>query len=453
MPYPNFHAARIIDPDKFQADSFRTITIGQADAGITAIVGRLKGETTTKIQTYRFDKKKFTVAEAKKWLKDHDIKFISFEPATEGASLQSNEMEYKTFPFNIIEYEEKEDKAQNKFGIIKGYASTYGNEDRGGDIIESGAFTKSLKRYQNDGRPIKMHYQHSHTDIIGGFPIDQVREDEKGLFVKGEINLNVQKGKEAYALAKQGVLSDMSIGFSINDMDYNKNGDIRILKDLELWEISLVGEPMNPEARITSVKDIKAVISFQNYPIADKDTAWDGNAAEKRVRKFTNAEDKPNQAYRNAHMWYDADNPDNFTSYKLLYVDVIDNKLRVVPRAIFEKAALLHGGRGGLNISHEDKVKIAKLVQKYYEKMGEESPLTDEDFKSQENFSLKLDICQIEYINSKKEFETILRESGLFSKQAAIYLASFFKPKSQSESEIGELKETLLKIKELLKNL
>lgn len=80
MPYPNFHSARVRDPKSFQPDSMRTIAIS-AEKGITAIVGRLKEAKTTTIQAYRFEKKLFTVAEAKAWLKRKRIKVISFEQA------------------------------------------------------------------------------------------------------------------------------------------------------------------------------------------------------------------------------------------------------------------------------------------------------------------------------------------------------------------------------------
>ncbi len=79
-PYKGWHSARIVDPDKFQEDSFRR---KELDDGIVAIMGKLKGETTMTIQAIRFDAKKFTVAEAKQWLKDHNFKWILFEEAEE----------------------------------------------------------------------------------------------------------------------------------------------------------------------------------------------------------------------------------------------------------------------------------------------------------------------------------------------------------------------------------
>ena len=79
-PYPNEHAARIKNPDEFEQDSFRRKNI---EDGIDIIIGRLKGETSTTIQAYRFKSAKFTADEAKKWLSDNNIKYISFEEASD----------------------------------------------------------------------------------------------------------------------------------------------------------------------------------------------------------------------------------------------------------------------------------------------------------------------------------------------------------------------------------
>ena len=70
-----------------------------------------------------------------------------------------------------------------------------------------------------------------------------------------------------------------------------------------------------------------AVTSFQDLPLADRDRAWDGDAAEKRVREWAGAQDEPSEKYRDAHVWYDADKKENFTAYKLLICDVVDEKL------------------------------------------------------------------------------------------------------------------------------
>lgn len=141
-----------------------------------------------------------------------------------------------------------------RVGKISGYASTYGNIDRVGDVVEYGAFRKTIEDFRASGRPIRMYYQHDDKEIIGAFMPYSLREDEKGLYVEGELNLEVQRAREIYALAKQGVISDLSIGYSIDDFELRDG--VRYLKDLTLWEISMVNEPANPKAKITQVKSI-----------------------------------------------------------------------------------------------------------------------------------------------------------------------------------------------------
>src|SRR5829696_1933643 len=97
-----------------------------------------------------------------------------------------------------------------------------------------------------------------------------------------------------------------------------------------------------------------AVTTFQDYPMADRDRAWDGDAAEKRVRRWAGAEDEPNEKYRDAHVWYDADNKDNFTGYKLLIADVIGGKLQAVPRGVRAAGNVMQGARRGVKIPERD---------------------------------------------------------------------------------------------------
>ena len=120
-----------------------------------------------------------------------------------------------------------------------------------------------------------------------------------------------------------------------------------------------------------------AVTSFQDFNLADADREWDGDAADKRVRKWAGAEDEPNQKYRNAHVWYDADNKDNFTAYKLLVADVIDGRLTAVPRAVFAAAAVMQGSRGGVDLPAGDIKRVKSHLAKYYAKMDDQAPWED----------------------------------------------------------------------------
>jgi hypothetical protein len=117
-----------------------------------------------------------------------------------------------------------------------------------------------------------------------------------------------------------------------------------------------------------------SVTSFQDLQLADQDREWDGGAAEKRVRKWADAEDEPNQKYRDAHVWYDSDNKDNFTAYKLLIADVIDGKLKVVPRGVMAAGGIMDGARGGVALPKDDIDRVKSHLAKYYKKMGETAP-------------------------------------------------------------------------------
>ncbi|NHT16297.1 hypothetical protein [Cellulomonas sp. IC4_254] len=120
-----------------------------------------------------------------------------------------------------------------------------------------------------------------------------------------------------------------------------------------------------------------AVTAFQDLPLADRDREWDGAAAEKRVRAWADAEDEPNQQYRGAHVWYDADAKQNFTAYKLLIADVVGGKLVAVPRGVFAAAAVMQGSRGGVDLPAKDVDRVKSHLAKYYAKLDETPPWED----------------------------------------------------------------------------
>ncbi|WP_421742458.1 hypothetical protein [Cellulomonas sp.] len=120
-----------------------------------------------------------------------------------------------------------------------------------------------------------------------------------------------------------------------------------------------------------------AVTAFGDLPLADRDRSWDGDAAEKRVRAWAKAQDEPNERYRDAHVWYDAENRENFTAYKLLIADVIDGRLKAVPRGVFAAAAVMQGSRGGVDVPDKDRDRIKSHLAKYYAKLDETPPWED----------------------------------------------------------------------------
>lgn len=145
-------------------------------------------------------------------------------------------------------------KAIKDDGTFEGYASTFGNVDKGRDRVMAGAFRKSIaKGFGN----VKMLRDHNHGMIIGEWL--EMREDAKGLYVKGRIFEELPLGKETLFLMRKGQLNSLSIGYRTIDADFNYDEDVRDLKELDLWEVSVVIFPMNDAATIDAVKnDIQA---------------------------------------------------------------------------------------------------------------------------------------------------------------------------------------------------
>jgi hypothetical protein len=117
-----------------------------------------------------------------------------------------------------------------------------------------------------------------------------------------------------------------------------------------------------------------AVTSFQDLPLADRDREWDADAADKRVRRWAGANDGPNTKYRDAHVWYDADQKDEFGSYKLLVADVVNERLTAVPRGVMAAGAVMQGARGGVDLPENDVDRVKSHLAKYYDKMDETAP-------------------------------------------------------------------------------
>ncbi len=132
---------------------------------------------------------------------------------------------------------------------VEGYASLFGDRDRGGDIVAPGAYAGSLTRLSAEGRQVKMLWQHDPAQPIGVW--DEVREDGKGLYVKGRLLENVTKAREAAALIAAKAIDGLSIGYRTVKAVKNDKG-ARLLQELELWEVSLVTFPMLPSARVTA---------------------------------------------------------------------------------------------------------------------------------------------------------------------------------------------------------
>ena len=144
-------------------------------------------------------------------------------------------------------------KSVSETGEFEGYGSVFGVEDSYGDAVMKGAFLRSLTEWAAKGRLPSMLWQHQMSEPIGIYT--EMKEDEHGLYVKGRVLIDDDPlAKRAYAHLKAGSLGGLSIGYILRDYEYDKSLGIYKLKDIDLWEVSLVTFPANEEAQVTNVK-------------------------------------------------------------------------------------------------------------------------------------------------------------------------------------------------------
>ncbi len=151
-------------------------------------------------------------------------------------------------------------------GIFTGYGSTFGGKaDFGGDIIVQGAFADTIRKDGKFGNGISMLFQHANDRPVGKWL--ELQENKSGLKVTGQLALKTKDGQETHEFMKLGIIKSLSIGWESLKVDsegldvpkedaieWNEKNGTRLLKKIDLWEISPVLFPMNPKANITDVK-------------------------------------------------------------------------------------------------------------------------------------------------------------------------------------------------------
>lgn len=152
-------------------------------------------------------------------------------------------------------------------GEFEGYGSVFGQVDHGMDIVMKGAFMGSLRT-----RPfnrVKLLYQHDPSQLLGKF--NEIREDDRGLFVVGKLNKAVAKAQEVHALMLDGALDSMSIGYRTKRDEIDRDAGTRKLIEVDLMEISIVTFPMNEGAMINAVKAgaLPSIRDFQKMLMRD----------------------------------------------------------------------------------------------------------------------------------------------------------------------------------------
>lgn len=148
-------------------------------------------------------------------------------------------------------------KSVSESGEFEGYGSVFGVKDSYGDIVVPGAFTKSLENWKEKGRLPALLWQHQTAEPIGVYTA--MKEDDVGLYVKGRLLIDDDPlAKRAHGHMKAGSITGLSIGYWLNDWEYDKTKEAFLLREIDLWEVSPVTFPSNDEARISDVKSMLA---------------------------------------------------------------------------------------------------------------------------------------------------------------------------------------------------
>lgn len=299
-----------------------------------------------------------------------------------------------------VSFEVKQiDDSDDEFFRFEGLASTFGNVDLVNDIVLRGAFKDSL----DEKTPVIL-WQHK-SDSPLGMP-EEIRETEQGLFLKAKLpKADTFVAGRVIPQIKVGSIGAMSIGFQVVEREFNDEG-IRLLKKVNLMEVSLVTFPANELAKVSG---FKAVTPYKNLPLAPRNHTWDAAAARGRVRTATDSTDAPSKSYRNAFLWFDSEDAENFGAYKLPFVDVIDGTLTAIPRALNNAKARLDQ----TDIPSADKARVLANIERYQAKLEDEQP---KQFYNVEDVK----------VLGKRDLEKALRESGSFSKDAAQIIVKDF---------------------------
>lgn len=359
--------------------------------------------------------------------------------------------------------EVKAEQAELQQNHIRVVPSVMGSIDCGGDVIFPGAFKKVIKSFLASGfvadthgwdwkdivaMPLTMEEQgklllsdaefHSTPDAQA-VRVKVAERLSRNLSVGASVGFYMAKNGRAYfdngeALLKyaEEIGTDMSL-FDVKGIKAWPDWCRAITELEELYEYSIVPVPMMRSAQVIDAKSAeeyaeeKGVSGSTTLPLAARDAAWDSSAADKRVREWAGATDAPNAKYRRAFFWYDGAAPENFTSYKLGFADVVDGTLKAMPRGVMACAGG-HGVDATTGIPDGDKTLIKSKINRYYSRMRQAfnddtlvSPFEDTSGKSVITVPDGDSIVKIERLS---EMEDLLRDAGGFSRaQAKTFLS------------------------------
>lgn len=181
----------------------------------------------------------------------------------------------------LLTIDDAEFKFDAKTGVISGYASTFNGIDAYGDTIEPGAFAETLEKRD---RPVRMRWNHF-GPVIGKWT--ELRENQRGLFVKGELTPGHSVAEDVKASLSHGAIDGLSIGFYPKEYEIDEAKERRTIKKIDLVEVSVVEEPADLRARVTQIKSaVEAALTIRDIEAALRDAGLSRSASQSLVAKM-----------------------------------------------------------------------------------------------------------------------------------------------------------------------
>jgi HK97 family phage prohead protease len=272
--------------------------------------------------------------------------------------------------------------SEDSSGTLEGYASVFGNVDSYGEVVVKGAFKKTIKE-RIPKRMVKLMDSHQ---IFGGSKavigvVEEAFEDEKGLKFKARFS-SVDTAQEVRTKIKEKILNALSFGFDVLKDEYHKEKKVRYLKEIRLWEISVVAWGANPRAKPTGVKGVIPISSSLDLSTAED---FEPGIARKAFRDFIGDDDPedwtPEQwsTFAKFHLWVDPENSESLTGYKFPLCVVEDGEIKYNLSAL--KGAVEKVRTKGAWESEQEELEGA--AEELFSKFGEpfpskgESPITE----------------------------------------------------------------------------
>jgi HK97 family phage prohead protease len=278
-------------------------------------------------------------------------------------------------------------------GWLEGYASVFGNVDSGGDVVMKGAFTKTLKERLKKGL-IKMVDSHQVFSMFGGGTksiigvVTEAKEDDYGLWFRAKLSM-VKDAQDIRTKVKEGILTALSFGYDVIKSSPDPNDAMATqLKELKLYEISVVPWGMNELAHLTTVK---SVLPISTFAIAEKTLAFDPAAALARWKTFVSSKETADweevewNRFKRGFLWHDPSQATSTDGYKFQVVDVVDGVPQYVFKAVDLVVAWKNSGIRADGPWVKDVDAIEVHTKKLYAKFGEVHPTVGTDIDEPNN--------------------------------------------------------------------